>query len=615
MGELNLFTEVGETSQLTARLEESQLLFEISQMLASTVDLTTMLQQIADAANTLISSATRTVLHLLNDDADYLQSVAVSGLDSPRTNQRTRFNLGEGIAGIALDTGQTINVPDILLEPRFLPVKYNGQYPPRSLLVAPVKTADKSLGTLSVQSPTPNVFTSNDERLLTILGIQAALAIDKANILRNECEQRELAESLMAISAALNQTLEYEKILELLLEKVERLIPHDYAYIFSIEDNFMVFTRSNSHDLIDETNLEALKNLHIPMDDFPTIREIVKKGKPINFPKSSKEIAKFGQLINPRIKSWLAAPIIAQEKAIAFFMIGKLSPSFYFLKHSQWLEAYSTQGALALQKAKLFETTEQSLKDLQISLEHEKTFRNQLVQAEKLAALGRIVASVAHELNNPLQAIQNALYLIKVEESLTQQAREDLQTVIDEAERMANLIGRLREIYRPTRHEEFQLESINLLILEVHKLLGTHLRHKQITFEFYPNKKLPKASMIKDQVKQVILNICLNAVEAMPEGGYLTVRTSLHSKTRQIVLSISDTGPSINADILPYIFDPFITTKEGGTGLGLAISYDIVRRHGGSIDVISEPGVGTTFKVWLPIEQENPHNSHSDTKG
>ena len=410
------------SSQLAKQLRESQMLFEISQMLAGTIDLSATLQQIAEAANTLIKSASRTILHLLDDEGKILQSVAVSGTDLPKTDRRLNFKWGEGIAGLALASGQAIIVADVLNDERYISVSGEQEKTLRSLMVAPVKTGERSLGTLSVQSLTPGVFTQDDERLLTTLGAQAAVAIEKAKL---------------------------------------------YA-------------------------------------------------------------------------------------------------------------------------------------DLEASLQHEKATRAQLVQSEKLAALGRIVASVAHELNNPLQAIQNALYLIKLEESLSPQAREDLQTILDEADRMTDLIDRLRETYRPTASEEFYPDSLNVLLVEVQKLISTHLRHNQIEVRFLPDKDLPKVPMIRDQIKQVILNISLNAVEAMPEGGIMTIQTKAYPKNGGVSFSISDTGPSINPKILPYIFDPFVTTKEGGTGLGLAISYDIVHRHDGHIEVKSEPDRGTTFLVWLP---------------
>jgi len=378
------------SEQLAKQLEESKALFEISQMLAGTLDLSAILQQIADSAASLIKPSAKTVLHLLDESESFLQPVAISGDFPPKKKNRMKFKPGEGVAGIALSTGQTINIVDILNDARYV-IGKSDQDANRSLLVAPVKTSDKSLGTLSAQDKTPGSFTKDDERLLSILGNQAALAIERARLYN----------------------------------------------------------------------------------------------------------------------------------------------------------------------------------DLQSSLEYEKAAREQLVQSEKLAALGRIVASVAHELNNPIQAIQNALYLIGVEEKLSSQARDDLQTILDETERMTDLIARLRETYRPTTSEQFERGSINDLVEEVQKLLATHLRHNEVSFEYIPDKNLPIIYLIRDQIKQVLLNISLNAVEAMPEGGTLSVNTFTQSDPDGVLVTIANNGQGISPKILPYIFDPFVTTKEGGTGLGL----------------------------------------------
>ena len=238
--------------------------------------------------------------------------------------------------------------------------------------------------------------------------------------------------------------------------------------------------------------------------------------------------------------------------------------------------------------------------DLQEALRQEQSARAQMVQSEKLAALGRIVASVAHELNNPLQAIHNALYLVKSDDLPNPQTRSDLEVALREVDRMAELIARLRETYRPVFREEFKPENMNNLIREVQKLIGTHLRHKNIQFTFEPCNTLPSVQIIRDQFKQVLINTCLNAVEAMHDGGALAIRTIDSPETSEVSIIITDTGPGIAPDVMPFIFDPFYTTKEGGTGLGLSITYDIVRRHNGRIEVESESGKGSTFKISLP---------------
>jgi signal transduction histidine kinase len=301
------------------------------------------------------------------------------------------------------------------------------------------------------------------------------------------------------------------------------------------------------------------------------------------------------------VRALLVAPVRTSDRLLGTLSVQSRQVGAFNDDDVRFLTTLGAQAAVAIEKARL-------VADLQASLEHEKAARSQLVQAEKLAALGRIVASVAHEMNNPLQAIQNALYLIQMEAGLSQQATEDLQTVLKETERMAGLIARLRETYRPAASEEFTLESVNVLIEEVHKLLATHLRHSQIAFQFNVGQDIPFIPLIRDQIKQVILNICLNAVEAMSAGGRIIVETMRDDARQSVLMRISDDGPSIDPEFLPNIFDPFVTTKaqEGGTGLGLSITYDIVQRHLGRIEVESAPGEGTVFLVWLPYEPRIP---------
>jgi signal transduction histidine kinase len=168
---------------------------------------------------------------------------------------------------------------------------------------------------------------------------------------------------------------------------------------------------------------------------------------------------------------------------------------------------------------------------------------------------------------------------------------------------MAGLISRLRETYRPIVAADYQTESVNILIDEVSKLLGTHLRHNNIQLTFTPNPDLPPVTLIRDQIKQVILNLCINAIEIMPKGGQLTIRTSYAPDTDEILIKVSDTGPGILPEVHNQIFEPFFTTKDGGTGLGLAVSYEIAQNHGGNIEAQNNPGPGSTFTLSLPRNQ------------
>jgi signal transduction histidine kinase len=260
------------------------------------------------------------------------------------------------------------------------------------------------------------------------------------------------------------------------------------------------------------------------------------------------------------------------------------------------MEAVTQQLAVALEKANLYT-------ELQTSLRQEQTMRIQLVRAERLTVAGRLLASVSHELNNPLQAIQNVLFLLKDEENLSAQGRQDMEIILSETERMASMIGRLRDTYRSTQAGEFQDLEINTIVEDVFALIATYLRQRKIAFEFVPEPELRIISGIPEQIRQVILNLFMNAIEAMDTGGKLIVQTQ-NLLPDKILITVADTGAGISPEVLSEIFEPFITDKETGTGLGLSISRDIILQHHGAIEAENRPQGGAVFKVWLPAKKQ-----------
>ena len=167
---------------------------------------------------------------------------------------------------------------------------------------------------------------------------------------------------------------------------------------------------------------------------------------------------------------------------------------------------------------------------------------------------------------------------------------------------MAAMVDRLRDTYRPTRREDFEAVQVNSIVEDVHALIATHLRHKKISLEFHLDPELPTIAGLPGHLKQVVLNLLMNAVEALSSGGCIWVSTKRLAESGEILLSVMDNGRSIDADILPHIFDPFVTNKDTGTGLGLTITYDIIQHHHGRIQAENNPEGGATFNVWLPMQ-------------
>lgn len=222
-----------------------------------------------------------------------------------------------------------------------------------------------------------------------------------------------------------------------------------------------------------------------------------------------------------------------------------------------------------------------------------------MLQAARLAAVGQLAASIAHEINNPLYAARNSLYLLG--EDLPPNRRDSpyLTMASDQLTRIARIIERMRDFYRPTRGELGRYD-LNQLLEETLALAGLNARQGAIQMIFTPAHDLPLVLCNGDQLRQVFINLVLNAIEAMPEGGTLTVRTEAGSTVA--LVEIQDTGVGIPDDIRAHLFEPFFTNKPNGTGLGLSISAHIVTQHGGRLEVTSAVGEGSTFRVVLPYE-------------
>jgi two-component system, NtrC family, sensor kinase len=240
----------------------------------------------------------------------------------------------------------------------------------------------------------------------------------------------------------------------------------------------------------------------------------------------------------------------------------------------------------------------------------------QLMQSEKMASLGKLAAGVAHQLNNPLGGVTLYTRLVLEDYELPPGAREDLDRVLRDAERCRETVKELLEFTRQTRHL-MQPHDINQAISRTLFLLKNQPLFQNITVETQLDGSLPPVDSDIQQINHLCMNLILNAAQAMGGCGRLAIRTSrAPGAADRVQIEISDSGPGIAADVLPYIFEPFFTTKpEGeGTGLGLSLVYGIVENHGGQIKAMSTPGEGATFVIQLPITHkgDGERNSGND---
>ncbi|MEW6446861.1 MAG: two-component system sensor histidine kinase AtoS [Bacillota bacterium] len=241
--------------------------------------------------------------------------------------------------------------------------------------------------------------------------------------------------------------------------------------------------------------------------------------------------------------------------------------------------------------------------------EHNR-LEERIKRQERLAALGKFVAGVAHEIRNPLTSISG---YIQMWQRRGQPTPEALSTVAREMVRLNNIVDKLLFFARPAE-SKFQAYNINDLVGRVLKFVQEGYGSDNIQVQTRLEPALPSVRIDPEQMQQVFMNIVYNAFQAMPDGGTLRVKTGLTTDCRYVTVSITDSGSGIPPENLPRIFDPFFTTKARGSGLGLALAHEIVSAHGGYIEAKSTLGVGTMLKVYIPVYKEG-ENGGTDTCG
>lgn len=239
-----------------------------------------------------------------------------------------------------------------------------------------------------------------------------------------------------------------------------------------------------------------------------------------------------------------------------------------------------------------------------------------LLQSEKQASIGKLAGGVAHEVNNPLTGIFTFTHMLLRRKDIPEEVRIDLETIAQETERVRKIVKGLLDFSRQTELNREPTE-VNRLVRFTISLVENQALIKGVSLNFEPGEGLPMITLDRNQMQSVLLNIIINALDATEPGGSITVTTNIGISTSKpgqegIEILCTDTGCGIPPENLNRLFDPFFTTKDvgHGTGLGLSVSYGIVERHGGTIWVQSKVGKGSTFKVWLPTEEQSEGNEN-----
>ncbi|MBA7658399.1 Adaptive-response sensory-kinase SasA [subsurface metagenome] len=293
-----------------------------------------------------------------------------------------------------------------------------------------------------------------------------------------------------------------------------------------------------------------------------------------------------------------------------------MSPVHRLIKASQQVSEGNLSPEIGPQSKDEIGVLQNTFKDMLVSLEERDRHRraeaeNRLLQSEKQASIGRLAAGVAHEINNPLTGVLTFTRILLRSKDIGDKNLSHLQKIAESTVRVKNIVKGLLDFSRQTDLDR-EPTDINRLIRAVISAMENQALIKGVSIQFKSGEGLPILTLDRNQFQSVLVNLIINALDAMEHGGNIMISTGISLSAsdagkKGVEIAVTDTGCGISPEDLDKLFEPFFTTKEvgKGTGLGLAVSYGIVQRHGGTVRVQSEVGRGSTFTIWLPVEEQS----------
>ena len=293
-----------------------------------------------------------------------------------------------------------------------------------------------------------------------------------------------------------------------------------------------------------------------------------------------------------QVNSFATVPLVAKDRVIGVILVDNMFNQRPITDRDiRFLTMFAHQSALAIENALIHTNLETMNKDM-------RTLHEQLVQSEKMAALGAMMAEITHEIRNPLVSIGG--FTRRLAKKFQQgEEKKYIDIILSEVSRLEAIIHD-NLTYIKESPSQFVLADMNALLQEVFQLYEDELANRRIRVERDPSPDLPALLIDPQQIKQAVINILKNAMEAMENGGTLTVRTWYSEETGETVVEFGDTGPGISSKAMHNIFNPYYTTKPRGTGLGLPITHRIIKAHKGKIELRNKDGGGAVFTIKLP---------------
>ena len=406
-------------------------------------------------------------------------------------------------------------------------------------------------------------------------------------------------ETLGTFSKAMVSILDLQSLAKRIVDTITQTMGVEKASLFLWNEEKVGYSLFESKNI----KLTASTPLFSKIDPFPyylqKIGEIVVReelAKRANIPEINDVIKKMSLL-----EAEVSIPLILKGQLVGMINLGyKFNKDIYSHEDIELLSTLANQTAIAIENARLYEDLKKS--------------KSYIRRADRLASLGTLTAGLAHEIRNPLVAIKTLTQLLPERLDDEEFRNNFLQIASGEVDRISSLVNELLDFARPS-DPKLELEDINAVLDGMILLVSTETKKKQINIMKNYGSDLPPVQIDREQIKQVFLNILLNAIDATRENGKITVKTRPLTKPSgepYVQIEFTDTGSGIPEEYLEDIFNPFFTTKSSGSGLGLSISNQIIQDHRGYIDVESQVDKGSSFFINLPVNQEYPKRRKSD---
>jgi signal transduction histidine kinase len=572
-----------ELAKLKARYERLSLLYQVSNVIHSTLDSQEALQLIVSEAVRLTRAASGSVA-LINPTSGFLEIHASQNL--PTSSSRLKLRVGEGITGWVARAGKPARVGDVTQDPRYVVARRSV----RSELAVPLEVNGEIRGVINVDSDRRDAFTVDDQELLEELAVQASKVIQNTWLYEQLRLKVRLFESLSSVSRTINSTLNLDEALRAITREACVLMSARMCSLMMLDESREWLDLRASYG----AGEAYIRKPRLGVEES-LLGVVVRRKKPMqvaNVQASTRyqnvELARREGLI-----SLLSVPLLFAGHSIGTLNVYTGKPYNFSNEEIRILSALAELSAIAIEKARLYERI--------VDVEE------QLRQNEKLSALGLLAAEVAHEIRNPLTVMKLLYHSLDLKFPVGDPRAKDARIIDAKIEHLNKIVEQILAFARTT---EPQLAPVNLneLVDELGLLVRHKLANQNIHLIRDLQSDLPAVMGDAQQLEQVFLNLILNAAEAMPDGGTLTVKSrAIHlpragAQPTHVTVEFKDTGKGMSAELQRRAFTAVLaTTKVKGSGLGLAIVGRIIETHRGNIRIKSRIGRGTTIYIILPI--------------